>query len=529
MLECECKHSHRSTTIEYTWAVREQSGDAGAKEASACREGAEVYWIVSMSGLVAGFVYEFHFQWFIVDGQVTSPDLRKNFSTSTSSYTVRIPLDPKPHSQIRQKNRGLNIDTSMWDAYFSGPFEIEVTVRDMHPGLANEDALIGTRSLNTAVNTVRVQCTAYTRYTFSSAEAPVYLLPNAGSLLCPKNGWMEFRFAVPGVSPGMQYKVRLEAMAEGDDNGRFSVSNVLQFTDLRIQRWEMNWSASGAQLHSIRVPLSPGEVATIVWRDAVYRATSPPMFRISLFDMQGLVVEEDRASVPITDWTKEDLDEANTRLSVVRSDQSSWIQDESLWRVWLEKSFKHIATSSFIMNMPHIAHHLSTEQKNEEMEFCDEKILRIPVAVINLPNDYARREQSTQQLLGIGFTNVSFPSAIPWSEVDEEKMVSEGMLAYSLFYRFRNINDTASTPEKKYEKKYAAHALTTILRIRAAAAANEPVIIMDDDLMATAPLHTTRDRICHALSNVPPTADMVYLEGCYETCSKLSYDGHYPR
>jgi hypothetical protein len=40
----------------------------------------------------------------------------------------------------------------------SEPFFVEVTVRDMHPGLKSEDALIDTRRLDSAVNTVRVQC-----------------------------------------------------------------------------------------------------------------------------------------------------------------------------------------------------------------------------------------------------------------------------------------------------------------------------------------------------------------------------------
>ena len=39
------------------------------------------------------------------------------------------------------------------------PFEIEVTVRDMHPGLTSEGALIGTRRVSSAVNAVKVLCT----------------------------------------------------------------------------------------------------------------------------------------------------------------------------------------------------------------------------------------------------------------------------------------------------------------------------------------------------------------------------------
>jgi hypothetical protein len=60
-----------------------------------------------------GDVSEFHFQ-FLVEGVETNIQYiwTNNFSTSTSSYTVRQSL-----SQIRQKTRGLNIDSSVWDTY----------------------------------------------------------------------------------------------------------------------------------------------------------------------------------------------------------------------------------------------------------------------------------------------------------------------------------------------------------------------------------------------------------------------------
>ena len=53
------------------------------------------------------------------------------------------------------------------------------------------------------------------------------------------------------------------------------------------------------------------------------------------------------------------------------------------------------------------------------------------------------------------------------------------------------------------------------------AAANEAVIIAEDDLMmASASVSNLRAHICQALSGAPATADMVYLEYCLEDCSK---------
>jgi len=107
-LECECKDSFsiEATTIE----------------AGACREGGEAYWKLSVRGLIVGFVYQIRFEWFVGGDQ---PDFYWDtaFNTSTSSYTVRLPL-----SQIIQKARDLNIDTSVWDGYspMKEPLFIEV-------------------------------------------------------------------------------------------------------------------------------------------------------------------------------------------------------------------------------------------------------------------------------------------------------------------------------------------------------------------------------------------------------------------
>ncbi len=107
--------------------------------------------IFSVRGLVAGFVYKVDFEWVVLEKENTH-HWYKYFSSSTSSYTVRQPL-----SQTSQQARA-------WlDAYISkqDPYEIEVTVLDMHPGLTNEHDLIGARRMNSAVNTARLKCESW--------------------------------------------------------------------------------------------------------------------------------------------------------------------------------------------------------------------------------------------------------------------------------------------------------------------------------------------------------------------------------
>jgi hypothetical protein len=143
-IECKCKDSHHAAT-------RAQGGDASSVETSACREGVgEAYWVVSVRGLVAGFVYEVQSAvQFDLSGEITH--LKTVFTPSTDSYTVK---HQHPLRRIR-KTPFLNMDhTSHEESFF-----FEATVRDIHPGLTREEALIGSRLVRSTVNTVRVFCT----------------------------------------------------------------------------------------------------------------------------------------------------------------------------------------------------------------------------------------------------------------------------------------------------------------------------------------------------------------------------------
>jgi hypothetical protein len=140
------------------------------------------------------------------------------------------------------------------------------------------------------------------------------------------------------------------------------------------------------------------------------------------------------------------------------------------------------------------------------------------------PEADERRESSWRLLRDDGFTNVSFPDEVGWSEIDEEWMVAADLLSSSLFSRLKRHGDT----DRIGEMRYAANALTHIQRVRTAGEANESIIIMEDDLMAAAPVAVVREQICRTLGNLPPTADLVYLEYCYESCSLLRYDERYP-
>ncbi len=148
VIECECKYSYGSDAT--TLAGREQGGDASSMESIAYNAENRVYLIFLVHGLVLGCIYEVQF-----NCDQDEYHWKTEFTPSTRSYTVKLSLERS------QKTRALNSQTSMWDTYIpqKHAFEIEVTVRDMHPGLTSEEALIGTRRLNSVVNTARLRYT----------------------------------------------------------------------------------------------------------------------------------------------------------------------------------------------------------------------------------------------------------------------------------------------------------------------------------------------------------------------------------
>ena len=223
--------------------------------------------------------------------------------------------------------------------------------------------------------------------------------------------------------------------------------------------------------------------------------------------------------------------------SRVESGAPGWKQNASAFRVWLTRSSRDVAFSSLLANVPAVSNfkmnsHASggwdgidgLADTHSSAVQCDDVVWDIPVAVMSQSHEHKRRESTSRLLREMGFRNVTFPATMKWSEMSVEQMTADGILSTSLFRRMEERNDT----NREGYIKYAANALSQIRRIRAAAAANEPVIIMEDDLMAGGASQIVRDHLCRALSDLPATADMVYLEYCFESCIDLMYNPRYP-
>jgi hypothetical protein len=115
---------------------------------SSCREGGQVYFVITIMHLVPWFKYELEIDWNI--GSVDSGwESAVGVTTDTNSFTLR--------EALMQRNGSLH---SVWDAYKKGNDRIliHVKVREMYPGLIAEEALIGMRNIDSYVNNVQLKC-----------------------------------------------------------------------------------------------------------------------------------------------------------------------------------------------------------------------------------------------------------------------------------------------------------------------------------------------------------------------------------
>jgi hypothetical protein len=199
----------------------------------------------------------------------------------------------------------------------------------------------------------------------------------------------------------------------------------------------------------------------------------------------------------------------------------TWQPNSSAWIGWLQKSYRNAAFSSQLANVP-----ILSQKLNAIGSECDESILNIPVAVMSQPQNPERRNHILRLLNTVGFRNVSFPETMNWSDINIEQMTVRGALSTSFFRRIQRQNDTNFVGYLRY----TANAVSQVQRISAAAAAKEPIIIMEDDLMLGASVQTIQDILCSslALKNLPPSADMIYLEYCLEKCDELAYNDNHP-
>ena len=141
VIECGCsEYLDVTSSDEYSHVTSRSS-----------REGDQVHFHVSVRDLVPWFVYEFEINWTLGSYKLANTWKSVVKATDTDYYTLR-------ESLLRRRD-DFHFGIMTWDTYKKGndPFVIEVTVRDMHPGMTSEESLIGNRNIDSSVSTVHLK------------------------------------------------------------------------------------------------------------------------------------------------------------------------------------------------------------------------------------------------------------------------------------------------------------------------------------------------------------------------------------
>ena len=127
-LECACDDSTASSFSS------DEEGGNESSHAGTCKAGGQASLVLSVRGLLPGFLYQLNFKWSVEDEQLGVFD--SVISTNTSSYVVRKALTESSRNgaftfDLIARTKKLRMNAAVWE---------------MYPGLTVEEALIGARN-----------------------------------------------------------------------------------------------------------------------------------------------------------------------------------------------------------------------------------------------------------------------------------------------------------------------------------------------------------------------------------------------
>ena len=153
-------------------------------------------------------------------------------------------------------------------------------------------------------------------------------------------------------------------------------------------------------------------------------------------------------------------------------------------------------------------------------------VLSFPVYLLSDPRKAERARRTEALLRAAGLTGpLSLLPFTPADEVDMDQLRTEGLLDERHVPRFLASSWIGPTGLRPYLASAADH-----LRGLAAGAdaRHARFAVVEDDLMLAAAPAAIRARLTAALAAAPPSADMLYLEACFETCRERRFAGRYP-
>jgi hypothetical protein len=158
---------------------------------------------------------------------------------------------------------------------------------------------------------------------------------------------------------------------------------------------------------------------------------------------------------------------------------------------------------------------------------CDDQTLEndfdFPVFVMNLQDRPDKRRHMERLLCDLGFSNVSFPTTTHADDLDIASLIQTGTLSAQAIPAIIGRHGVGAL------RPYISTAVNRVRTLARAAADGHGLFgVLEDDLVAGACPAETNRRIAAALRELPPDADVLYLEACYERCAALRYSAHRP-
>ena len=146
--------------------------------------------------------------------------------------------------------------------------------------------------------------------------------------------------------------------------------------------------------------------------------------------------------------------------------------------------------------------------------------LAIPVFVVSNPSLPDRRAYMEWLLRSVGFSdNITFMPFTRWQDVRLADLKSAGRIDDAAISRM--LQSPWIGPRAIHQ--HVAAAIDHLSAVRAGLERGcQLFAVMEDDLILAGSPCIVNSRISKALGSYPPSADMLYLESCFDTCSERS-------
>uniref|UniRef100_A0A7S4JAC4 Uncharacterized protein n=1 Tax=Guillardia theta TaxID=55529 RepID=A0A7S4JAC4_GUITH len=193
------------------------------------------------------------------------------------------------------------------------------------------------------------------------------------------------------------------------------------------------------------------------------------------------------------------------------------------WGVTLRSAAFNVLLMNSILASPSLQQTLTAAlplqcTRTEEEERQVVEVEKMPVVVMNIREREDRKQHMASMLHRLGFENVSFPLTISRRDVKEEELVQQGKVSVE------GIRSLRAKFGQDAIKPYIAHALSYTQQVQMAISSHSPwFAIMEDDLVPAFEPSALLRYLSLAISQLPPSGDILYLEYCWEDCQGLLY------